>query len=66
MNIELNNMSRKERCSNCFKSVLGLFIIRQKPNRTLERKAFYCSNCNIILRDTEVCYKVINYKPKSE
>lgn len=59
-------MSRKERCSNCFNSVLGLYIIRQKPKRKLERKAFYCSTCNLILKDTEVCYKSISYKVKSE
>lgn len=59
-------MTRKEKCSNCFKSVVGLYIIKSKEKRTVERKAFYCSNCNMILKDTEVCYKVISYKVKSE
>jgi len=60
-------MTRKERCPECFKTIVGLFQIKQvNHKRQWIRKAYYCNNCNLVLKDNEVCYEHIIYKLKSE
>ena len=63
-------MTERGYCPDCKKKVVGLYYnYRESKNKRKlrpQRKAFYCKYCDLVLKDHEVVYKIINWEKRKE